>query len=338
MKIALIGYGVVGQGLIEILRDKHAELQAQYGLNVQVVGVATRSRGTLIHPHGLDLHALTAPASVENLAHYPDSAGLVRDVGVLELLRASGAEVIVEVSPSQLETAQPALDYVRHALRNRQHVVLANKGPVAVALPELTALARANGVQLRYEATVMAGTPCFQLLEHGLRGLQIEAVRGILNGTTNYILTQMEGGMSYADALVQAQALGYAETDPTADVDGWDAAGKLRILGAVIFGKSLTFENLSVQGISQLTTQDIQDAQAHQERWKLVAQLTRQGGSVMPTRLPISHPLAGVSGATNAITFTADLLGDVTLVGAGAGKHVTGYGLLNDLLAIASAL
>ncbi|MGV2435412.1 MAG UNVERIFIED_CONTAM: hypothetical protein LVT10_11425 [Anaerolineae bacterium] len=125
-----------------------------------------------------------------------------------------------------------------------------------MALPELTALARANGVQLRYEATVMAGTPCFQLLEHGLRGLQIEAVRGILNGTTNYILTQMEGGMSYADALAQAQALGYAETDPTADVDGWDAAGKLRILGAVIFGKSLTFENLSVQGISQLTTQE----------------------------------------------------------------------------------
>ncbi len=338
MKIALIGYGVVGQGLIEILRDKHAELQAQHGLNVQVVGVATRSRGTLIHRNGLDLHALTAPATVENFAHYPDSMGLVRDLGVLELLRISGADVMVEVSPSQLDTAQPALEYVRHALRNKQHVVLANKGPVAVALKELTTLARISGVQLRYEATVMAGTPCFQLLEHGLRGLQIEAVRGILNGTTNYILTQMEGGMSYADALAQAQALGYAETDPTADVDGWDAAGKLRILGAAIFGQSLSFEHLTVQGISQLTPADIQEAQAHHERWKLIAQLTPHGGSVMPTRLPISHPLAGVSGATNAITFTTDLLGDVTLVGAGAGKHVTAYGLLNDLLAIGSAL
>ena len=336
MKIALIGYGIVGQGLVEILRDKHTDLQTQYGLNAQVVAVATRSRGTLAHPDGLDLHALTAPTSVANLAHYPDSTGLMRDLNVLEMLEASGAEVVVEVSPSQLETAQPALDYVRYALHHKKHVVLANKGPVAVGLSELTALARANGVQLRYEATVMAGTPCFQLLEHGLRGLKIEAVRGILNGTTNYILTRMEEGMSYADALAQAQALGYAETDPTADVDGWDAAGKLRILGAAVFGQSLGFQDLTVQGISQLTAEDIQDAQAHHERWKLIAQLTPQGGSVLPTRLPISHPLAGVSGATNAITFTTDLLGDVTLVGAGAGKHVTGYGLLNDLLAIAS--
>jgi homoserine dehydrogenase len=219
-------------------------------------------------------------------------------------------------------------------LESGQHVVLANKGPVAVAYPELASRAKAAGKLLRFEATVMAGTPSIRLGAQALAGCKITQARGILNGTTNYILTQMEDGMSYADALARAQALGYAEADPTADVDGWDAAAKAVILAAALFGARLTLADMSVRGIRDLTTQDIATAKAAGERWKLIAQVTPTGGSVQPTRVPLAHPLAGVSGTTNAVTYITDLLGDVTLVGAGAGRLQTGFGLLSDLLEI----
>jgi homoserine dehydrogenase len=144
----------------------------------------------------------------------------------------------------------------------------------------------------------------------------------------------MEIGMSYADALAQAQALGYAEADPTADVDGWDAAGKAIILAAALFGQRLSLDAMPVKGISQLTVSDIEAARAAGERWKLIASVSLDGGRVEPVRLPQNHPLAQVSGTTNAVTFTTDLLGEVTLIGPGAGPRATGFGLLSDLLAI----
>jgi homoserine dehydrogenase len=189
-----------------------------------------------------------------------------------------------------------------------------------------------------FEATVMAGTPCIRLAQEALHGAAITEARGIINGTTNYMLTQMGSGMTYAEALAEAQALGYAETDPTADVDGWDAAGKARILAAVLFGKTFTFDQMQVKGISSLTPQDIEDAANAGERWKLIAQVTAENASVQPMRIPITHPLAGVSGAVNAITFTSPLLGDITLVGKGAGGAQTAFGILSDLYAIQRSL
>ena len=178
----------------------------------------------------------------------------------------------------------------------------------------------------------MAGTPSLRLALQALAGCEISEARGIINGTTNYILTQMEGGMSYTDALGQAQTLGYAEADPTADVDGWDAAGKALILAAALFGKQLRLSDMEVKGISSISADDVAAASAAGERWKLIAHVTPKGASVQPTRIPIGHPLAGVSGGTNAVTFKTDLLGEITLVGAGAGRKQTGFALLADLL------
>lgn len=333
MNIAIIGYGTVGQGLVEILHEKAADLAAREGFHPQIVAVATRSRGTLYQPNGLDLAALHAIGNT-SLQNYPDADGLVRDLTVEQIITQSNADVIVEVSPSNLETAQPALDYVRAALNHHKHVVLANKGPVALALLELQALARQQQRALYYEATVMAGTPTLRLALEALRGCTITRARGILNGTTNYMLTNMAAGLPYADALAQAQALGYAESDPTADVDGWDAAGKGLILAAALFGQTLRFTDLQVEGIASLTPSDIQAATDAGERWRLIVEVTPQGGSVRPTRLPVAHPLANVSGATNAITLTTDLLGDITLIGAGAGRRETAFGVLSDLLTI----
>jgi homoserine dehydrogenase len=148
----------------------------------------------------------------------------------------------------------------------------------------------------------------------------------------------MEGGLGYQKALEVAQAMGYAESDPTADVDGWDAAGKGIILAAALFGKKLTLDAMDVRGIRHITPEDIAEARAAGERIKLIVEVSESGGTVAPTRLPASHPLANVSGSTNAITYVTDLMGEVTLVGAGAGGQQTGFGLLSDLLEIAQGL
>jgi homoserine dehydrogenase len=335
MKIALIGFGTVGQGLAEILRDKGAELAEKYDFRADIVAVATQRRGSLYHPDGLDVNDLLAAIGKGHLDNYPDLPDLSRNWDTLTLIQQSNADVMVETTHTNLQTGQPALDYCFAALDNGKHVVLANKGPVAVAYADLKERARQADKRLLFEGTVMAGTPSIRLAQDALAGCTISSARGILNGTTNYILTQMENGMSYSDALTQAQQLGYAEADPAGDVDGWDAAGKVIILAAALFNKKLTLADMSVSGISAITAEDVAEAKAAGEKWKLIAQITPDNASVEAMRIPMSNPLAAVSGATNAITYSTDLLGDVTLVGAGAGRLQTGFALLSDLLDIA---
>lgn len=334
MRIILVGFGTVGQGFVQILRDKADDLRERCGLVARIVGVATRTRGVLYHPNGFDLDALLAVGAQGNLSAYPDSAGLVRDWSIEQLIRQANADVMMEASVSDLQTGQPATDYCLAALDTRKHVITANKGVVALHYRTVQARAESVQKQFRFEGTVMAGTPSIMLARQALAGTTIESARGILNGTTNYMLTQMEGGLSYAQALADAQRLGYAEADPSADVDGWDAAGKALILANAVLGAALSLDDLSVQGISALTPDDLAEASRENTRYRLIAEVSRTGGSVRPQRLPLSDPLAGVTGATNAITYRTDLLGDVTLVGAGAGGQQTGYALLADLLAL----
>jgi homoserine dehydrogenase len=247
---------------------------------------------------------------------------------------------VVEISWTDVQTGQPAIDHVNAALENGKNAVLTNKGPVALAYRELAELAEQHQVHFRFEGTVMSGTPVIRFARTALKGCAVTEIRGILNGTTNFILTHMEAGQSYADALAEAQRLGYAEADPTADVEGWDAAGKTVILANVLMGGALKVADVDRTGISGLTAADVEAAKAAGERWKLIARIWQEDGhtraSVRPTRIPLSHPLAGVGGAINACTFTTDLLGDVTLVGPGAGRLETGYAVLGDLLEIAT--
>ncbi len=337
MKLILIGFGLVGQGFAEILLEKGDDLGARHDFSLEIVGVVTASKGNLYHPAGLDIAHLLRTAETGSFADYPESEPLRRDWDANDMILRGSADVLLEASPTNLETAQPALATCHLALDQGLHIVLANKGPVALDYASLREKADAKGLHMRYEATVMAGTPTMHLAEDALAGCAIRSARGILNGTTNYILTQMESGMTYAEALTQAQALGYAETDPTADVEGWDAAGKVLILANALFGSSLTMPDLDVQGITDISSQDIDRARQSSHRYKLIAEATPDGGSVSPQRLPMSDPLASVGGSTNAITLDTDLLGQITLIGAGAGKLETGYALLSDLLAIGRA-
>ncbi len=339
MRVAIIGFGVVGQGLVEILRDKGAALRQQDGLDIQIVAVCDTAKGSVYHPQGLDAELLLqAVQSTGSLDGYPTVAGLVRGLDSISTIRDTGADVIVEATWTDLETGGPAITHIRTAFHAGKHVVTSNKGPVALAYKELKALADANGLRWGIEGTVMSGTPALRLGTMALAGCAIQAARGILNGTTNFILTRMEGGATYAEALAEAQRLGYAEADPTADVEGYDAMGKLLILAAVVFDHPITAQQVSRQGITHLTPQDIQRARAQGKRWKLIAELQRTEDGVharvAPQMVDLSHPLAGVSGATNAITYVTDLLGEVTLVGPGAGRYETGFALLSDLLEI----
>ncbi|RMG77062.1 MAG: homoserine dehydrogenase [Chloroflexi bacterium] len=327
MKIALNGFGTVGKAFAQILQEKAQTLRQDYHLDIQIVAIHTRTRGTLYNPNGLDIKTVLTRNDYHDL---PDAT----QEAFLSLITHDEIDAVVDVTPTDLQTGQPGLDVCRQALSAGKHAVLASKGALAVAFQELQSKAEQTRSHLLYEATVMAGTPAIRLAKQALAGCAITEARGILNGTTNYILTQMESGMTYADALKQAQQLGYAEPDPSGDVEGWDAAAKILILSAAIFGLELTLSDLDVTGITQITPEDIAAAQAAGERYKLIASITCDGGSVRPMRLPLTDPLANVNGATNAITYRTDLMGDITLIGAGAGPRQTGFALLSDLIDI----
>lgn len=339
-KLAFIGFGVVGQGLAEILRDKQAELKENEGFEASIVAISDVMKGSIYHPQGLDIDTvLTVLKETGNLENYPFSPGLIAGWDSLKTIRETNANTVIEVSYTDVKTGQPAIDHCKAAFETGKNVVMTNKGPVALAYQELTKMAKDHGVHWGFEGTVMSGTPALRMPIATLAGNDIIEIRGILNGTTNYILTKMEEeGMAYEAALKQAQALGYAEADPTSDVEGYDARYKIAILANYVMKAPLTVQEVACQGISAITLEEVQAAKAEGKRWKLLAKAKKENGKVIasigPEKLPITDPLASVSGATNAITYECDLLGSVTLSGAGAGKVETGFSLLIDLITI----
>ncbi len=337
-RLAIIGFGNVGQGFTQILRDEGAELAQQYGARFQIVAVCDLLKGSVHDPKGLDPAALLDSIAAAATLRSDRIAAPNWGWNALETIERSGADIVIELSYTDLKTGEPAITHLRRALELGKHVVTTNTGPIALKYPELKALAEQNGVEIGAEGTVMSGTPSLRMAQELLSAARIRKIQGIVNGTTNYILTQMEAGATYAEALQDAQARGYAEADPTGDVEGFDAAGKVVIMANLLMGQALTLADVDRQGITHLTSDDMAAAKAAGERWKLIGRVETIGdrtvASVKPVRLPIHHPLAAVSGATNALTFSTELLGDVTLVGPGAGRIETGYAIVGDLLAI----
>ncbi|MBP6015207.1 MAG: homoserine dehydrogenase [Candidatus Promineofilum sp.] len=335
-RLALIGFGNVGQGLATILRDHSQMIARQHDVEYRIVAVNTGRHGSIYNPEGFDPGMLLAAYEQTNRMDSVPAPHIGWDVP--RIIYESNADVIVELTSSDLLSGEPAAGYIRAALRQDRHVVTTNKGPIALFYPELSAAAAERGVMLGVEGTVMGGTPLLRVGRDLLATAGVSRIQGILNGTTNYILSRMADGESYKSALEEAQEKGYAEANPTADVDGYDAAIKLVILSNLLLGVPLQLANVERQGIRELTTKDVVRAQKVGEVWKLVGWVERAPdmvkACVKPIRLPQSHPLASVSGATNAVTFVTQLLGDVTIVGPGAGRVETGYAVLSDLLEI----
>lgn len=333
-KIALVGCGNVGTALLEILHEKKAELAAKYDFKYEVTLITDLMKGTLSAPCGIDLGlALDELKANRSFMNLPQARG---ELGTL--LDSSKATMMAEATPTNVKTGEPGLSNIRTAIARGISVTTTNKGPLAVAWEELKKTAKCCGAQLRYEGVVMSGTPLIEMLERGMAGDTVIKFEGILNGTTNFILTKMEEGMSYPDALEEAKRLGYAESDPTGDIEGWDAAAKVAILARIVFGKKMPVDTIERMGIAEVSPEKIAEARNAGYRIKPVAGVENINGIlkgyVTPKEIPFSHPLASVAGAANALTVTSEHLGEVTLSGPGAGRRETGQALLADLIAM----
>jgi homoserine dehydrogenase len=334
MRIILVGYGVVGKSVTTILARKYAEKVKDYGFNPKIVAIADID-GALINPRGFSPEKLEAikqkgfPISSDPQFGHPK-------MSVLDVIKSVEAEVVVEVTPVNIKDAEPALSHITTAFKNRKHVVTTNKGPLALAMPALTELAEYNNVYLRFSGTVGGGTPLLEFAKRCLAGDKILAIRGILNGTTNYILTEMsQNRMTFQEALTIAQRLGYAETNPSMDVDGFDTACKVVILANWIMNKKITLRDVDRTGIRDVSLQMLDEASKRGNTIKLVGSIDsdKATATVKPTEIAKTNPLC-VSGVLNAVTFSTEYAGEQTVIGKGAGGIETASAVLRDLLDI----
>lgn len=336
-RIGVVGCGVVGCGVISMLADKRDFLRERFGFNYKLCFVSDFVRGTLISDDGLDAAAIAHTLERDRSLHA--MPGVIKEPMELDrILETVKVDFVCDMTPTNYETGAPSLGILRSALSHGASAVTCSKGGVSKDMAGLKELAAKHGVALRFESSVMSGTPLINMARGPLAGCEITRVRGIVNGTTNYILTQMEAGMDYAAALAEAQRLGYAETDPTGDVEGFDSAVKVVIMAGEFFGRHITIGEVDRTGITKVTPAQIEAARENGRRIKLIAsaEMTPQGvkGSVKPTEVEMTDPLAGISGVTNAVTITTDDLGDITIVGPGAGARETAHGIVTNILEV----
>jgi homoserine dehydrogenase len=340
VRILIVGLGTVGRWLLGALHEHASRLESRYGFRPRIVAVANAREGFVADARGLDPVAVLESLSsghglggLPGVRHFPSS---------LEGLAATEADVLVEVTASPAESGEPGLSHLREALRNGIAVVTSNKWPVALHGLELVELARGQGVHFRAESTVMSGTPLLNALVDGLAGTTPIALRGILNATSNFILTLMEEGSSYEEALAAAQAQGLAERDPTADVEGYDAMAKAMILAALVFEQQLSPDDVARRGIADVTRAQIDAARSVGARIKEVVTLEPSASSgtsltarVEPAVLADADPLSAVAGVLNAVVYRVEPVGEVVVSGPGAGPELAGQGVFSDLIAVA---
>ncbi|MEM2742835.1 MAG: homoserine dehydrogenase [Candidatus Methanomethylicaceae archaeon] len=333
--IAIVGFGTVGRGFLELLIEKKTLLEKLYGINWKIVGISDLKLGSIINDEGINAkEALKLADSGKNL----EALGKRKGLSSFEVIRESNSNLIIEVTWTNLDNGEPGYSHIKEAINLGKDVITTNKGPIALYYKELKEFAKNKGVFLKFKGTVLSGTPSFNLFEGPLAGCSVYSIRGILNGTTNFILSEMEKGLSYEEALKEAQKLGYAEADPTMDVEGLDAAAKLAILSNVIFDMNIKPRDIKRKGITSITLKDIKEAISKGERIKLIAIAEKKNGDfiaeVMPKSIPLYDPLANVMGVINAINFKTDCLGDITIIGPGAGRRATGYAIISDMISI----
>jgi homoserine dehydrogenase len=332
--LVFVGFGNVGQAFARLLLRKKNDLNVLNGLTFDVTGIVTQQHGKAIDPGGIDLER--ALAVIANNGTLSTQSTRPLPATVSDFIRACPGQVLFENTPVNHLTGQPAIEHLRTALSAGMHVVTANKGPVVHAFRELTNLAAAKGLHFMYESTVMDGAPIFSLFRHALPAVNLLGFKGILNSCTNLILGLMEQGETFEQAVAYAQSIGIAETDPSADVDGWDAAIKVAALVTVLMGVPLKPQEVDRQGIRKITLDKILDAQQSGKRWKLVcsAQLQGEGvtSRVAPEMVTPDSPLFTINGTSSYIQFETDVLPGLGIVESNPGPETTAYGLLADFI------
>jgi len=329
MRIILCGFGVVGQSFVKLLESRSEDLYARYGLKPRIVGVFDRN-GSAVDPSGLDTSRLIdVKKKYGSVNRYSDTEN---NTSGTEIINNLEAEVIIETTESNYKDAEPGMTHIIDAMKRGMHVISVNKGPLALAFPSLMEIAEYNHVLFRFSGTVGGGTPILDFAKNSLRGERIVSFDGILNGTTNYILTNMANGMSFNDALDDAKQKGYVEADESLDLDGLDAAAKLVILANWIMGMKVTMPDIKRTGIRKIDNSDIKRAAGKNCAIKLIASCNKEL-TVTPKEIAIIDPLC-VSGTLNAISFTSEHSGTQTIIGRGAGGIETASSILRDLIDI----
>lgn len=337
--LALIGFGHVGRRFARLLLEQRRQLSADHDLRCRVVGIATARHGAVCDPAGIDTD--TAASRLEDGGHLPSRGACATSFDVIERLGRSDADlrVVVETTTLDIARGQPAIDHVRAAFAAACHVVTANKGPAAFAYAPLRAEADIAQLEFLFEGAVMDGVPVFNLVRETMPAVEILGFRGVINSTTNHILSALEDGEPFAPALARMQSLGIAEADPSLDLDGWDAAAKTAALANVLMGAGITPLAVSRTGIDERSSDAARRAKEEGRRLRLVASAARRadGGidaAVAPQELPEGDILAQLRGQANALVLRTDLLGEVAICQLDGGLMHTAYALLSDLVTI----
>ena len=334
-RIVLLGFGNVGREFARLLLERDAELRREQGLEARVVAILTARHGSVESAKGIDLRkALRLAEAGESI----EPCGRAIRVPATDYVRRCRADAVVELTPLRIAARQPALDHIVAALESGKHVITANKGPVVYHYRRLRDLARRKGVGLRYEGTVMDGAPVFNLFQEALRGSHVLSFEGILNSTSNFILSEVEAGRSYEDGVAAARAMGFLEADPSMDLDGWDATVKACLLANVLMGGRLRPEEVPRQGIADIDVAWVREARHHGGRVKQVARGWREGravkASVWVEELPPGHALVPIDGTSNALLVRTDMIKELLVSERNPGLRQTAFAVYSDLIAI----
>lgn len=334
IRLSLVGFGNVGQAFARLLSEKLPELESEYGFSAVVTGIATGRHGCCINPAGINLSEALSNISRGTSLTELNQTGF--EGGTISFIRSCPADVMLETSPVNPISGQPALDHLRQALHQGMHIITANKGPVVFGYQELKELAASRKLGFRFESAVMDGAPIFSLFRHPLRGVRLLGFSGILNSCTNLLLDRMAQGESIEQAIAYGASIGITETDPSNDVDGWDAAIKVAALATVLMDHPLTPVQVEREGIRGITQAMIAEAAAEGLRWKLVCKAHWQEGqlitSVRPEKVGPDSPLYSVNGTSSFVNFELDVLPGLGILESNPSPKTTAFGMLADLI------
>ena len=328
--LCFLGFGNVNRTLVQLLENCSAELRERYRIGYRITGIASRRLGWIADPNGLDLKGHDFSRAERKPHNEPALAAEVKN-----WLAAARADVLFEATSLNVENGQPAVDHIRAALEHGAHAITANKGPIVYAYRELRDRAAKKGKRFLFESTVMDGVPIFSLFDQ-LPAVRLQGFHGILNSTTNVILSEMENGLSFDEALKKAQELGVAEADATHDIDGWDAAVKTVALITVLMDASIRLDQIAREGIRDLTPQAVRTAKRDGWPFKLVCRARRTAygveASVRPEKVLSTQPMAKIIGTSSYIHLETDIFPGLAITEDNPGLYATAYGMLADFV------
>lgn len=336
LKIAMLGFGDAGQAFAKLLIDKRQDIIAEYRCDPQVVAISTRSRGSIVNETSIDLKSVLL--NMKDLNRFDDKREDYSTLNSIEIAETVDYDVIMELTPINIFTGQPAIDHIKTALNRKKHAITANKGPIAWAYEELRDLAKKQESLFYYETTVMDGTPVFNLVEETLEFCKVTEINGILNSTTNFVLEELAKGKDYDDVIVEGKKRGFIEADPAMDIEGWDAAAKTAVLLNVLMGANTTPVDIDRKGIQDITKDQIEEATKKGNEIKLICHGSIENGKVIgrvkPQEVSKDNIYSNIKGTSSVVTISTDLMGDISIVEHEPEIEQTAYGVFADLLRV----